>query len=133
MLHINDANQELWLEKYEKNTSKVIRILHQGFDWKNYLKKDIAKVFQQTKAMKQLLLGKTIEVYNIYISSHTPVDDWEALKNPIQLNEKNSPKMQVYYITDQNEEEEFSRLENDLHTTINRSRQEQTDDEKRRE
>src|SRR5699024_10730123 len=99
-------------------------------DWKNHLKKDIAHVFQQTKAMKQLFLGKTIEVYNIYISSHTPVDDWEVLKKPIQLNEKNSPKMQVYFITDHNESEEFSRLEIDLGTSININKEDQSDEEK---
>jgi len=120
VLHINDTKQELWLEKYEHNTSKVIRILHQGFDWKNHLKRDIAQVFQQTKAMKQLFLGKNIEIYNVYISAHTPVDEWEILKKPIQLNEKNSPKMQVYFITEHNEVEEFSRLEIDLGISIDK-------------
>lgn len=130
VLHINDTRQELWLEKYEKNTSKVIRILHQGFDWKNHLKKDIAHVFQQTKAMKQLFLGKTIEIYNVYISSHTPVDDWEVLKKPIQLNEKNSPKMQVYFITDYNENEELSRLETDLGISLHINKEDQSDEER---
>lgn len=130
VLHINDTKQELWLEKYENNTSKVIRILHQGFDWKNHLKRDIAQVFQQTKAMKQLLLGKKIEIFNVYISSHTPVDDWEVLKKPIQLNEKNSPNMQVYFITDDNEAEEFSRLEMGLGTVINKDHNDQSEEEK---
>lgn len=130
VLHINDSNQELWLEKYEKNTSKVIRILHRGFDWKNYLKRDIAQVFQQTKAMKQLFLGKTIEIYNIYVSSYTPIDDWEVLKKPLQLNEKNTPKMKVYYITETNSDEELSRLETDIGVHINRHTEEQTEVEK---
>lgn len=130
VLHINDNRQEIWLEKHENNTSKVIRILQQGFDWKNYLKKDIAQVFQQTKAMKQLLLGKTIEIYNVYISSHTPIDDWEILKKPLQLDEKNTPKMQIYYITNTNKSEELLRLGTDLGTIINTNTKQQSDDEK---
>src|SRR5699024_11029840 len=116
---INNDRQEIWLEKYEKNTSKVIRILHQGFDWKNHLKKDIGQVFQQTKAMKQLLVGKTIQIYNVYIASHAPVDDWEILKKPLQLNEKNTPKMKIYYITKSNSNEELSRFDGDLGIHMN--------------
>lgn len=129
VLHINDKNQELWLEKYEKNTSKVIRILHQGFDWKNYLKRDIAQVFQQTKAMKQLLLGKTVEIYNIYVSSYTPIDDWEILKKPLQLKEKNTPKMKVYYITESNSDEELLRLGTDIDVSLDSHTEEQTEEE----
>lgn len=130
VLHLNENKEEVWLEKYENNTSKIIRILHQGFDWKNYLKKDIAQVFQQTKAMKQLFLGKNIEVYNVYISSHTPIDDWDILKKPLQLNEKNTPKMQVYYITNDNLEEELSRLRLDAGTDIDVSNEAQSEAEK---
>lgn len=130
VLYINEDNQEIWLEKNDKKTSKVIRILHQGFDWKNYLKRDIAQVFQQTKAMKQLLLGKTIEVYNVYISAHTPIDDWEILKKPLKLNEKNTPKMKVYYITDTNSDEELLRLGEDIGAFIIDHIEEQTEAEK---
>lgn len=107
VLYINEKQEEIWLEKLEHKTSKVIRFIHQGFDWKNYLKKDIAVVFQKTKAMKRMLLGKHVEIHNVYVSAHSPVDDWEMLKKPMQLNEKNPLKMQVYYLDEQyfNEEQ----------------------------
>src|SRR5690625_4529052 len=79
--------------------------------------------------MKQLLLGKTIEIYNVYISVHTPIDSWEVLKKPLQLNEKNTPKMHVYYITSNNDDE-FSRLGADLGTSLNKNIEEQSEEEK---
>lgn len=130
VLHMNDHNHEVWLEKYEKRKSKVIRILPQGFDWKNHLKRDIAQVFQQTNAMKQLLVGKAIEIYNIYISSHTPIDEWEMLKRPLQLKEKNSLTMKIYYITESNLDEELPRLDTDLGTYMNINIEEQPETEK---
>lgn len=118
ILHMNTETEELWLEKHENKISKVIRLYHKGFDWKNHLKTDIARVFQRTKAMEKMLLGKTIEVFNIYISSHTPVDDWEDLKRPLQLNEKNPIRMKVFYFTEDNFYEEFGRLQENIDLTL---------------
>lgn len=108
VLHIDEKQEEIWLEKLENKTSKVIRFVQQGFDWKNYLKRDIAIVFQKTKAMKRLLPGKHVEIHNVYISAYSPIDDWEMLKKPMKLNEKNPLTMQVYYLDEQhyNEEQE---------------------------
>src|SRR5690625_7609521 len=88
ILHINE-NEEIWLEKYEQRVSKVVRLTHKGFDWKNYLKSDIAQVFQKVKAMDRLLYGKKVEIYNIYISSHTLIDDCGVLKKQLNFREKN--------------------------------------------
>src|SRR5690625_1243754 len=128
ILHINE-NEEIWLEKYEQRVSKVIRLTHKGFDWKNYLKSDIAQVFQKVKAMDRLLVGKKVEIYNIYISSHTPIDDWGVLKKPLQLSEKNPPEMLVYYIEGENKETELSRLEKDLEVATLTSNDVMTEEE----
>ncbi|MFB4166473.1 rhomboid family intramembrane serine protease [Virgibacillus sp. JSM 102003] len=111
ILHINESGQEIWLEKYENKTSYVVRLLHRGFDWKNHLKKDIRTVFQKAKAMKHFFLGKHIEIHNVYISTHSPVDDWNILKKPMQLNEKNPLKMKVYYLSEAEKAAEQSRLQ----------------------
>ncbi len=110
MLFINPKTDELWLEKYEKNVSKVIRFVHKGFDWKNHLKSDIASVFQRILPMKRMLVGKNIEIFNVYVTSHEPVDDWEILKKPMQLKEKKPLKMKVFYLTEDNFESERARL-----------------------
>lgn len=111
ILHINENGQEIWLEKYKNKTSYVVRLIHKGFDWKNHLKKDIRVVFQKAKAMKRFFLGKHIQIHNVYISSHSPVDDWDILKKPMQLNEKNPMKMKVYYLSEEEKEVEHSRLQ----------------------
>ncbi|TFJ93669.1 rhomboid family intramembrane serine protease [Lentibacillus salicampi] len=119
LIHMNE-NEEIWLEKREGKTSHVIRLFHAGFDWKNHLKKDIARVFQKSKAIKRYLQGKHIEIHNVYIAEHAPVDDWEILKKPMQLNEKNPIKMNVYYLSENEKEEELARLQEAVGSTFQR-------------
>ncbi|MEC5422251.1 rhomboid family intramembrane serine protease [Virgibacillus sp. C22-A2] len=114
VLNFNELDGEIWLEKYENKTSSVVRLVHKGFDWKNRLKEDIARVFQRTKSLRHLLIGKNIEVHNVYISSHAPVDDWEILRKPMQLNEKKPIKMSVYYFSGNDFTKEKSRLYTNL-------------------
>lgn len=100
IIHINENEEEIWLEKYEKKKSAVVRLVHGSFQWSNHLKRDIAAVFQKTKALKRYLQGKTVEIHNVYIAGDKPVDDWQILKKPMQLNEKNAMQMNVYYLSD---------------------------------
>src|SRR5690625_6467080 len=79
--------------------------------------------------MDRLLVGKKVEIYNIYISSHTPIDDWGVLKKPLQLSEKNPPEMLVYYIEGENKETELSRLEKDLEVATLTSNDVMTEEE----
>src|SRR5699024_6831609 len=118
IIHINVKTNEIWLEKYERKTSKVIRLVHRGFDWKNHLKSDIASVFQRVKTMRKFFVGKHIEVFNIYIASYGPVDDWSELLKPMQLKEKNPIKMKMFYFTAENGEEESERLHNETAITF---------------
>ncbi|WP_099158506.1 rhomboid family intramembrane serine protease [Virgibacillus ndiopensis] len=130
VLHINNQEEEIWLEKFENKTSHIVRLVHNGFSWTNHLKKDIALVFQKTKAMVRYLQGKHIEIHNVYVSSHAPVDDWELLKKPLQLNEKNPIKMNVYYLEENEIENERSRLFKSLDFSATTDSENITDSEK---
>ncbi len=114
VLHINENAKEIWLEKYTHKTTRIIRLVHQGFDWKNHLKRDIGIVFQKVKSIKRLLRGKHVEIHNIYIHKHAPVDQWEHLKRPMQLQEKNPIRMKVYYLDEHHKVEEQQRLQQSL-------------------
>src|SRR5699024_10739605 len=80
----NDRN-EVWLEKRHKKNTNIIRFIPRGFNWKNHLKNDIARVFQRVKMLKNMFIGQNISIYNIYVTDTEPVDDWEALKKPMIL------------------------------------------------
>ncbi|MBO1003520.1 rhomboid family intramembrane serine protease [Pseudogracilibacillus auburnensis] len=118
MLHMNMKTNELWLEKKERKVSKIIRFVHQGFDWKNHLKSDIASVFQRVKSMNRFFTGKNINIYNVYVTSHEPVDDWEVLKKPMILKEKKPLKMNVFYVTEDNIENEQMRLLRQIDSSV---------------
>lgn len=110
IIHLNADKSEIWLERYEQKTSKVIRLIHKDFDWKNQLKSDIISVFQRVKALQKLLVGKKIEVSNIYLSSYEPVDSWEELLQPMTLKERKSVMMRVFYFTTEKNEDELARF-----------------------
>ncbi|WP_047984131.1 rhomboid family intramembrane serine protease [Ornithinibacillus californiensis] len=118
ILYLNNNMEEIWLEKYADKTSKIVRISTIGFDWKNHLKKDIAIVFQKTSAMRKLLKGKDVTVHNVYISPHTPIDDWEILKKPLVFQEKNPIRMMTYYLSGEEVFPERNRLEKNIHVSF---------------
>ncbi|RLL48075.1 rhomboid family intramembrane serine protease [Oceanobacillus piezotolerans] len=119
ILHIDSNNHEIWLEKYEDKLSKVVRLIHKGFDWKNHLKKDVAIVFQKTRNLKRFIRGKEIELHNIYVSTYPPVDDWELLKRPMKLKDKAKINMRVYYFDSNSNHEELERFQQQAGVKIN--------------
>jgi len=114
ILHVSEQNNEIWLEKYENKTSKVIRVTTSGFDWTNELKRDITHVFNKINSMGNLLVGKIIDIRNIYVSEHPPVDSWEVLKKPISLKSSKQMHMKVYYVNESDYENEMKRLSDDI-------------------
>src|SRR5699024_9717272 len=106
MLHINPKSNEVWLEKQSRQSSKLIRIVQRGFDWKNHLKKDIASVFKRVKLMNK----QENDESKIYVKEHEPVDSWNELKQLIVMKDKKPIKMNVFYITNENRYDEEKRL-----------------------
>lgn len=115
MLHINNDRNEVWLEKRHKKNTNIIRFIPRGFNWKNHLKNDIARVFQRVKMMKGMFTGQNVSIYNIYVTDTEPVDDWETLKKPMILKEKKPVKMNVFYLTEENFLDEENRLFQKIH------------------
>lgn len=118
ILHMDAKQNELWLNKKDKKSSSIIRIIQQGFDWKNHLKKDIASVFHRVEQMKNILSGKSIQIYNVYITEFPPVDSWEILKKPMLLKSKKPLQMNIFYLSDQQFNEEYERLLGMLNSQI---------------
>lgn len=118
ILYMDFNVNELWLNKSEQKGSTVIRIIQRGFDWKNHLKMDISSVFQRVEKMKHFLTGKQIRIYNVYITEYSPIDDWEALKKPLQIKEKKDVQMKVFYLSESNFTEEYARLLKQINSTL---------------
>src|SRR5690625_1483560 len=119
LAHFNTKKNEIWLVKSKWRSTKIIRLVQRGFDWRNHLKTDITQLFQQVRNLRRQIGSKNIEIHNVYISSLEPVDDWEKLKEPLQLKERNPLKMKVYYITAENREIEQGRLLKDIQAQSN--------------
>lgn len=133
LIHINMETSEIWLSKTNWKQTKVIRLLHKGFDWKNHMKQDIALLFKRVRNFRRQLGNKPTQIYNVYISSLEPVDEWEELKNPLRLEERKPIKMKVFYITEANKEKEQSRLFNEIEATNDYSLEQPDVEEQERE
>ncbi|MRH43124.1 rhomboid family intramembrane serine protease [Aquibacillus halophilus] len=114
ILHTDKASNEVWLKKKISGTSNVIRIVHRGFDWSNQLKRDNSLVLNKVKKMKSFLIGRTIHIHNVYIATYPPVDQWESLKNRVQVENRNKVSMTVYYLASESVEKETDRLFQEL-------------------
>lgn len=118
ILDMDEHAEEIWLEKKINKTSYVIRLTNKDFYWMNDLKKDIALAFQRTKAVRRMLIGKHVEVKNVYVAKQPPVGEWETLKKPMQLNERRPIKMKVYYLDEEDRYAENKRLNQDLNSSL---------------
>lgn len=116
LIYANEKTNEIWLEKYEDRSSKVVRMVNRGFDWKNHLMRDISFLFQRVMNAKRMF-GKRIEIYNLYFTTHPPVDTWEMLKHPMTSKGKHPMMMHVYYLDENSYPEETERFQNDLLAT----------------
>lgn len=75
LIQLDEENNEIWLEKTEKSTAYVIRLKQQTFDWSNQLTRDQELVTHKLKKIQRILVGRKIEMYNVYISQFPPVDE----------------------------------------------------------
>ncbi|ASK63193.1 rhomboid family intramembrane serine protease [Virgibacillus phasianinus] len=134
ILELDEQREEIWLEKESNKTSYVIRLVHKEFYWINDLKKDIALAFHQTKAIRRLLSRKhRIEVRNVYVAKHPPVGEWESLKIPMQLKERNAIKLKVFYLDQSDLYKEKKRLNEDLNLSLELKADDYSDEEKETE
>ena len=133
LIYFNESNDEVWLQKRENRKTKIIRLLHKHFDWKNHLKKDIAQVFHKIKIRRNRFYERNIEIFNIYITSLAPVDQWEHLKKPLHLKENYPLKMNVYYLDENNFAEEQTRFVRDLNSSVHISNEYPMEQEQEKE
>lgn len=110
LLQVDYDRDIIWLEKYKHNVSHVIRLSLTGFDWKNYLKQDMLHSLQQIDASQRFITGKVVEFYNIYVSSHAPVDDWTNLQKPVSVKRRKKTTMYMFYFDRENFFDEYHRF-----------------------
>lgn len=119
LIHFNANRNEIWLIQKKWRSAKIIRLLQKGFDWGNHMKNDIARLFQQVRNLRRQIGKKHIEIYNVYINSLEPVDEWKRLKEPLQLRERNPLKMKVYYLSEDSHQADQERFLQDINANHN--------------
>lgn len=110
IIFIDNSETEIWLQRNKLKQNDVIRLINKEFDWKNQLKTDIERSISSNVILDQLILGRNIQLHNVYIAKRAPVDDWEVLKSTIKIKHRKFTNMHVYYLDDENKKTEKARL-----------------------
>ncbi|MBS4191290.1 rhomboid family intramembrane serine protease [Bacillus sp. FJAT-49705] len=76
IVQLSEEHNELWLEKMENKEAQVIRLLRYNLDWSNWMQKDIELTAMNGERIRKQLLKGDMNVINLYVSSHPPVDEY---------------------------------------------------------
>ncbi|MGE6259014.1 rhomboid family intramembrane serine protease [Heyndrickxia sporothermodurans] len=89
LMHMSENQKELWLEDTSNKHAQIIRLLRHDLDWGNRLQRDIQHAAVQAESIRKHLMKRQLNALNIYVSEHTPVDEFESfIKHPLQVNKK---------------------------------------------
>ncbi|PLT34709.1 rhomboid family intramembrane serine protease [Bacillus sp. V5-8f] len=88
MITISDNHDEIWLENGRNQRFPVIRLMRVNLDWANWLKRDIERTALNGEQIRRKLIRKPLNVFNIYVTSFAPVDDYEYLISSPSISNK---------------------------------------------
>jgi rhomboid protease GluP len=81
VLHINNEQNELWLENSDSKQAPTIRLLKHDLDWSRWMERDIQLTALNGENIRKQMYLKNIQILNIYISPYPPVDDYDEYIN----------------------------------------------------
>jgi rhomboid protease GluP len=88
-----DQGQQVLL-KSPKYKGPFIRIVRHDVDWANWLRSDIHSFSNSTDPQVVRLVREKVPIYNIYVTTYPPVDDWD----PSRLNVPKHMKTSLIHI-----------------------------------
>lgn len=81
VVRLDEEKNELWLQSVRHKNIQLIRLIALNLDWSNWLKRDIEWAGEQADKLRKHLLKKELNVLNIYVTEHPPVDDYDWAVN----------------------------------------------------
>ncbi|MDQ0218313.1 rhomboid family intramembrane serine protease [Peribacillus cavernae] len=88
IITISESQKEIWLETDNSHAYPVIRLMRYDLDWANWLKRDMERTALNGEQIRKQLHKKPLQVFNIYITAFSPVDDYEYLIDSPAVNRK---------------------------------------------
>ncbi len=85
---LDKGEREVWLEDEGANPRRIFRIVRADLDWANALRRDVHFALKRFEYVRRQLRLNKIIGENIYVSVYPPVDSWDDIKHPMQLNGK---------------------------------------------
>ncbi|MGP4072483.1 rhomboid family intramembrane serine protease [Piscibacillus sp. B03] len=114
LVYKSEERDEYILQRIDRKENHIVRLLHRTYDWSNQLKRDLEQRMSSILKQKQLFKGKNIHLHFIYIADLVPVDNWENLKRTMPIRHHKSTDVTMYYLNQQDREEEWYRVTEQL-------------------
>ncbi|WP_375348958.1 rhomboid family intramembrane serine protease [Peribacillus sp. Hz7] len=111
LITATENQQEIWLENVRNKEFPVIRLLRSDLDWANWLKRDIERTIQNGEQIRKKLYRKPLNVFNIYVTKFTPVDDYSFATQSFHYQKT---KLQSFVLDSENFPEALQLLEKKL-------------------
>ncbi len=112
VLQISTTSQEIWLESFERDLPKLVRILRYDLDWGNWMQRDMETTLQKVRSVSKQLGLKKVDVANIYVSTYPPVDDYQQrLEKPLHIKDNRTQINMKTFLLHADTAKEDSRLQ----------------------
>lgn len=110
VLHLNNEQNELWLENSDSKQAPTIRLLKCELDWSRWMERDIQLTAMNGENIRKQMYLKNIQILNIYISPYPPVDDYDDYINRVR--QFDNTFIQSYILSKSTFQEAISNLVN---------------------
>ncbi|WP_339165629.1 rhomboid family intramembrane serine protease [Siminovitchia sp. FSL W7-1587] len=110
LVRLNEDENEIWLEAERNKRIHFIRLISTNLDWSNWLKRDVEKTWEQAERLRKHLFKKELNVVNIYVTQHPPVDDYDwVIERPFMAG-SGKTKVETVILARETAEDAFVRL-----------------------
>ncbi|MFD3447729.1 rhomboid family intramembrane serine protease [Microbacteriaceae bacterium 4G12] len=101
-LYFSEDHQEAWLESTHLQDNTIIRLRRADVDWARSVRNDLLQIQPVIEQITKRRLRKKVTIYNVYISSAEPVDDWRELIEEVQ----GVVPSETIFFTEENEQQQ---------------------------
>ncbi|MCZ0704059.1 rhomboid protease GluP [Natronobacillus azotifigens] len=110
LIHIDDQQQSIWLQKKKGKRNLVLCLKSSDFHWSNQLKLSYIQTIKQTNALQSEFIGGKIELIVVYVGEHTPVDNRDHIETKLSIDKVSISKHYLFYLDHENRELEMKRF-----------------------
>ncbi|MBS4176342.1 rhomboid family protein [Lederbergia citrea] len=110
IIRITEDHSEIWFENIKNKNARMLRMVRSDLDWANWVERDKQMVAVQADKLRKQLFARNLNMLNIYVTSHPPIDaDEDYLEKQI-IAGQGKTKLSTIVLTRQNYSQSFLKI-----------------------